>query len=112
MQFEAKIKQVVNLFIPNFAQNGNKISGQSKVVSILATLIWFKALYVMEKVNNKCSDFEEQIKNFLDDFMLDMYKGKDHIIARKYFQELFKRLIPKYFCICEEKESDAEAKPN
>ncbi len=48
-------------------------------------------------------DFDDQIKKFLDDFIDDMYKGKDHIVARKYFYELFKKLIPKYFCICKTK---------
>jgi len=66
----------------------------------------------MEKINYNLPGYKEPIKNFLDDFMLDMYKGNDHIIARKYFHELFERLIPKYFCICDKKESDLEAKPN
>jgi hypothetical protein len=29
--------------------------------------------------------------------MKDMYPKKDHTIAREYFRELFKKLIPKYF---------------
>lgn len=66
----------------------------------------------MENVNNKYPDFKEPVKNFLDDFMLDMYQGNDHIIARKYFLELFERLIPKYFCICSEKENNLKVKLN
>ena len=66
----------------------------------------------MEKINNEYLDIEGQIKNFLDDFMLNMYKGNDHIIAGKYFHELFERLIPKYFCICNEEEIDVETKSN
>lgn len=42
---------------------------------------------------------DDQIERFLDEFMLDMYKGHDHIIARKYFRELFHELIPRYFCL-------------
>jgi len=39
----------------------------------------------MEESNNSPKAYDGQIKKFLDDFMLDMYKGNDHIIARKYF---------------------------
>lgn len=50
---------------------------------------------------NKVKD-EELIEKFLDEFMDNMYKGHDHIVARKYFRELFHRLVPKYFCPCKE----------
>lgn len=64
----------------------------------------------MEELNNTQRTREEHIQKFLDDFMLDMYKGNDHIIARKYFNDLFNRLIPKYFCICEHERSEADIK--
>jgi len=62
----------------------------------------------MEESNNTLKTYDGQIKKFLDDFMLDMYKGNDHIIARKYFNDLFSKLIPRYFCICEHESNEAE----
>ena len=53
----------------------------------------------MEEKISVDEKFEEQIDKLLNDFMLAMYRGKDHIIARKYFHELFTELIPKYFSI-------------
>jgi len=46
-------------------------------------------------------NFIERTEKFLEDFMIDMYPKKDHYIARKYFRELFQKLVPKYFCICD-----------
>jgi hypothetical protein len=56
--------------------------------------------------------YEERVNKFLDDFMLDMYKGHDHSIARKYFHDLFNELIPKYFCICEHDKNEIGSKSN
>ncbi len=64
----------------------------------------------MEEINNNQNSYEEQVKKFLDDFMFDMYKGNDHIIARKYFHDLFNKLVPKYFCICEHGSSEIESR--
>ncbi len=64
----------------------------------------------MEVENNFHNEFELQVKRFLDDFMLDMYRGNDHIIARKYFNDLFHRLLPKYFYVYEHNESEVEFK--
>lgn len=51
-------------------------------------------------MDNKSEDnLNERIEKFLDEFMTEMYPKKDHYIARKYFRELFQRLIPKYFKI-------------
>ncbi len=41
----------------------------------------------------------EALEHFLDEFMLIEYKGKDHIVARKHYGELFIVLIPKYFVV-------------
>lgn len=42
-------------------------------------------------------DIQELIERFLDEFMQIEYKGKDHIIARKHYREVFYELIPKYY---------------
>lgn len=42
-------------------------------------------------------EFQKNIDDFLNDFMFIDYKGKDHIIARKHYQEVFNELIPKHF---------------
>lgn len=42
-------------------------------------------------------NLQEHIEKFLDEFMQIEYKGKDHIIARKHYREVFYELIPKYF---------------
>jgi hypothetical protein len=60
----------------------------------------------MEKQEIKSPSLEEQISKFLDECMLDMYKGNDHIIARKYYRDLFNKLVPKYFCVCDEDQND------
>ncbi len=70
----------------------------------------FKYGAAMEEENITSDEFEQQIKMFLDDFMLDMYRGNDHIIARKYFNDLFHKLLPKYFCACEDIDSEVESK--
>lgn len=57
--------------------------------------------------NNLPQDFHEEIDKFLNDFIAVIYKGHDHIVARKYYQELFRELIPKYFCLCTEKEKNS-----
>jgi NADH dehydrogenase len=40
---------------------------------------------------------KEYIENFLNEFMLIEYKGKDHIVARAHYRETFNQIIPKYF---------------
>ena len=63
----------------------------------------------MEENIKQANSFEAQIDNFLSEFMNSMYKGHDHIIARKYFRDLFNELIPKYFCVIEEEKSKIES---
>lgn len=48
-------------------------------------------------MENNSNNYRDCIQKFLNEFMADMYKGKDHIIARKYFDDLFSKLLPKYF---------------
>lgn len=45
-------------------------------------------------------EFNARIEEFLNEFISTIYKGNDHIVARKYYRELFQSLIPAYFCIC------------
>jgi|YelNatPaOPRAMG01_1025707.scaffolds.fasta_scaffold16989_2 hypothetical protein len=66
----------------------------------------------MERNNTLQIIYEEQVNKFLDEFMDVMYKGNDHIVARKYFRDLFNMLIPKYFCICESEKREIEQKIN
>ena len=40
---------------------------------------------------------EKQIEDFLDDFIDKMYPGKNHIVARKVFRDMFTELLPKHF---------------
>jgi len=54
----------------------------------------------MEVKKDEKTVYADYINKFLNEFMLDMYKGHDHAIARKYFHDLFNELIPKYFCVC------------
>lgn len=42
-------------------------------------------------------EYGTQIEKFLDEFISIIYKGHDHIVARKYYRDLFQQLIPKYF---------------
>lgn len=53
---------------------------------------------------NNRNRFEDQIDKFLDEFISVIYKGHDHIIARKYYRDLFRELIPKYFTLSIEDE--------
>lgn len=64
----------------------------------------------MRESKSLYSNYDEQIKKFLDEFIEFMYKGHDHIIARKYFGDLFNKLIPKYFCLCEHSVNDDKSK--
>jgi hypothetical protein len=48
-------------------------------------------------IGDRQDRMEEQIDKFLDEFISVIYKGHDHIIARKYYRDLFRELIPKYF---------------
>lgn len=38
----------------------------------------------------------EQIDLFLDEFMSEEYKGREHIVARDHYGKVFNRLLPKY----------------
>ncbi len=40
---------------------------------------------------------ENLIEKFLDAFMLVEYRGRNHVIAREHYREVFHELIPKYF---------------
>jgi hypothetical protein len=51
--------------------------------------------------NEPAKDYQDQIEKFLDEFISIIYKGHDHIIARKYYRELFQQLIPRYFALYE-----------
>lgn len=39
---------------------------------------------------------EEYIKNFLDEFMKIEYNGRNHIVAREHYRNVFEQLLPKY----------------
>jgi hypothetical protein len=54
-------------------------------------------------MNSSQSEFNEIIEKFLDEFISFIYRGHDHIVARNYYRELFRKLIPEYFCICRDK---------
>jgi len=56
--------------------------------------------------NNQVKDYEEQINKFLDEFISIIYKGHDHIVARKYYRELFRDLIPKYFALIKDEKKE------
>lgn len=40
---------------------------------------------------------KEHIETFLDEFMHIEYNGRDHIVARAHYREIFNALIPKFF---------------
>jgi len=40
---------------------------------------------------------KEHIEQFLDEFILIEYNGRDHIIARAHYRETFNEIIPKFF---------------
>ncbi len=56
----------------------------------------------MEQNKPISPEFNDQIEKLLDEFIAIIYKGHDHIIARKYYRDLFNQLIPRYFCVCKE----------
>ena len=62
----------------------------------------------MEDGNTVQGEYEKQIEKFLDEFISIIYKGHDHIVARKYYRELFQQLIPKYFSLHELQEKQNE----
>ena len=61
---------------------------------------------VYDNINS--SEYNKQIEKFLDEFISIIYKGNDHIVARKYYRELFNKLIPKYFSL----KAEEKAKEN
>lgn len=48
------------------------------------------------QISFEMNDLAKQIENFLDEFMKIEYKGKNHIIARKHYLQVFNELILKY----------------
>lgn len=55
---------------------------------------------------NQQKEYDSRIEEFLDEFISVIYRGHDHIVARKYYRELFQQLIPKYFRL-KDKEKDS-----
>lgn len=51
-------------------------------------------------------EFNYRVEDFLDEFISIIYRGHDHIVARKYYRDLFQQLIPKYFCLKDEEKDD------
>ncbi len=49
--------------------------------------------------SEEIKEYKQQIEKFLDEFISIIYKGHDHIVARKYYRDLFQQLIPKYFAL-------------
>ena len=41
-------------------------------------------------------ELHEQIDLFLDEFMNEEYKGRDHIVAREHYSKVFHDILPKY----------------
>lgn len=42
-------------------------------------------------------NMKNSIEDFLDDFMQVEYNGRNHLVARKHYREVFHELIPKHF---------------
>ena len=40
---------------------------------------------------------KQRIEEFLNAFLEAEYAGRDHILAREHYRELFLKLIPQYF---------------
>lgn len=58
-------------------------------------------------------EISKQIDLFLDEFMNEEYKGKDHIIAREHYTKVFYNLLPKYMklsalVVCKTRGSEVE----
>jgi hypothetical protein len=51
-------------------------------------------------------EFNSKIEEFLDEFISVIYRGHDHIVARKYYRDLFHQLIPEYFCLKDKEKND------
>ncbi len=43
------------------------------------------------------AEMRKTLGQFPDEFMLVEYKGRDHIVAREHYRQVFDFLIPKYF---------------
>ncbi len=53
--------------------------------------------YIDSEMDQKTkNEIDEQIDLFLDEFMLEEYKGRDHIVARDHYRKVFHELLPKY----------------
>lgn len=44
-------------------------------------------------------NIKEYIEKFLDEFIKLEYRGRDHVLARAHYRDVFNELIPKYFVI-------------
>ncbi|GIK59706.1 MAG: hypothetical protein DAHOPDDO_00129 [Ignavibacteriaceae bacterium] len=42
------------------------------------------------------NDSKKYIEDFLDEFMQIEYHGRDHIVARAHYRDVFNQLLPKY----------------
>jgi len=42
------------------------------------------------------TEIEKLINLFLDEFMLEEYKGGEHILAREHYYKVFHNLLPRY----------------
>lgn len=66
-------------------------------------------MYMLNKDASEVKQQEEfnyRVEDFLDEFISIIYRGHDHIVARKYYRDLFQQLIPKYFCLKDEEKDD------
>jgi len=45
---------------------------------------------------NAKREIDNQIDLFIDEFMTEEYKGRDHILAREHYGKVFHELLPKY----------------
>lgn len=53
--------------------------------------------YIESEMDQKTkNEIDEQIDLFLDEFMSEEYKGRDHIVARDHYRKVFHDLLPKY----------------
>jgi hypothetical protein len=55
---------------------------------------------------------KSQIEKFLDAFMLKEYQGRNHIVAREHYREVFHELIPKYFTTSDKVVEPSPARSN
>ncbi|HTX17094.1 MAG TPA: hypothetical protein VMG34_00430 [Bacteroidota bacterium] len=51
------------------------------------------------------------LDKFNDEFMFILYKGREHIVARKEFARVFSILIPKYFVPMQKEDAETPHGP-